>query len=612
MVTHTTFNRDLNLRRLATEHFDVLVVGGGITGAGVALDAACRGLKVALVERHDWASGTSSKSSKLVHGGLRYLNQREYRLVHEALHERQRLRANAPHLVRPLPFLIPLFGRDGLIDPRLAKAVNGVLWLYDLTGGWRIGRLHRRIGLSEVLENMPALRPERVQGGFIYHDARTDDARLTLAVVRTAAHHGAVTANHCEVVAVEGDHITLRPTSSPVGSGASPGDVPAEDVPGEFVSRASLVVNACGVWADSLEALAEAGKANTTRTSTTHVRTLRPAKGVHLSVPRSRLPSEIAAVLPVSGTKRSVFVIPMGAHTYIGTTDTDYEGPLDEPLCTAEEVDELLGAVNTWVSDPLARNDVCATWAGLRPLVASETEGRTADLSRRHSVTVSPSGMITVTGGKLTTYRLMASDTVDAVMRWTGRQLRRWGSPNRCRTASLRLWGAEGFEEMIEPSAARRHGVQPSVMEHLAYRYGGETPLLVASIRENPSLAEPLVDGLPYLQAEAVHAVRHEMARTLDDVLSRRVPARWLNSAAASRAAEVTAALIGPELGWDSGECARQAASFRQAVAHERSVAGLAMCEHTSREHAACEHTSCEHAACEHPADEHLTEGPQT
>lgn len=572
MASEATFDRDLNLRRLASENFDVLIVGGGITGAGVALDAACRGLKVALVERHDWASGTSSKSSKLVHGGLRYLNQREYRLVYEALHERQRLRANAPHLVRHLPFLIPLFGRDGLIDPRLAKAVNGVLWLYDLTGGWRIGRLHRRIGASEALECMQALRPERVQGGFIYHDAQTDDARLTLAVVRTAAHHGAVAANRCEVVAMEGDRITLRAPSNPTSSGESPE---------EFVARASVVVNAGGVWADTVQALAD----RVTDRATGPRRTLRPAKGVHLSVPRGRLPSEVAAVLPVSGTKRSVFVVPMGAHTYIGTTDTDYEGPLDDPLCTAEEVDELLGAVNTWVSNPLTRDDVCATWAGLRPLVASESEGRTADLSRRHSVTVSPSGMVTVTGGKLTTYRLMASDTVDVVMRRLGRRVRRWGSANRCRTASLRLWGTEGFEELTGPSAAMRLGVEPRVVEHLAHRYGGETPGLVATIRQDPSLAEPLVDGLPYLRAEALHAVRHEMARTLDDVLSRRVPARWLDSAATSRAAEATAALIGPELGWDAAECSRRTVSFREALAHERVVAGLQATEHPAAEH---------------------------
>ncbi len=576
MATETAFHRDLNLRRLATERFDVLVVGGGITGAGVALDAVTRGLKVALVERHDWASGTSSKSSKLVHGGLRYLNQRDYRLVYEALHERQRLRRNAPHLVRLLPFLIPLLGRDGLIDPRLAKAVNGVLWLYDLTGGWRIGRLHRRIGADEALGHLPSLHPDRVQGGFIYWDAQTDDARLTLAVVQTAAHHGAVVANHCEVVDINGDRITLRPSTTGVATGLSPGA--GAD---EIVARATVVVNAGGVWADVIQALADQalpGQGPGTDGGAFPRRTLRPAKGVHLSVPRGRLSNDIAVVLPVRGTKRSIFVVPTGRHTYIGTTDTDYDGPLDEPRCTTEELDELLGAVNAWVSDPLTRSDVRATWAGLRPLVASAPDGHTADLSRRHSVTVSPAGMITVTGGKLTTYRLMAADTVDLVMGRLGRQVGRVGRVgrhNRCRTASLQLWGAEGFEAMAGPSAPAGLGVTPAVAQHLAHRYGGLTPTLVAMIKADPSMADPLVEGLPYLRAEAVHAVRHEMALTLDDVLSRRVPARWLDAGAAGAAAEATAGLIGPDLGWDATECTRQAAAFREAVAHDRSVAGL-------------------------------------
>lgn len=570
MATESAFHRDLNLRRLATERFDVLVVGGGITGAGVALDAATRGLKVALVERHDWASGTSSKSSKLVHGGLRYLNQRDYRLVYEALHERQRLRRNAPHLVRLLPFLIPLFGRDGLIDPRLTKAVNGVLWLYDLTGGWRIGRLHRRIGAGETLGHLPTLHADRVQGGFIYWDAQTDDARLTLAVVQTAAQHGAVVANHCEVIDINGDRITLRPSTTGVTTGPSPG---APD--GEIVARATVVVNAGGVWADVVRALGDQALPDQgpgTGEGTVQRRTLRPARGVHLSVARGRLSNDIAVVLPVRGTKRSIFVVPTGEHTYIGTTDTDHAGPLDEPLCTTDELDELLGAVNAWVSDPLTRADVRATWAGLRPLVASAPDGRTADLSRRHSVTVSPAGMVTVTGGKLTTYRRMAADTVDLVM---GRLGRRLGRHNRCRTASLPLWGAEGFKAMTDPSAPAALGITPAVTDHLAHRYGGLTPTLAAMIEADPSLADPLVEGLPHLRAEAVHAVRNEMAMTLDDVLSRRVPARWLDACAAAAAAEATAALIGPELGWDATEGARQAASFREAIAHERSVAGL-------------------------------------
>lgn len=555
MATEVAFDRSVNLRRLVQEHFDVLVVGGGITGAGVALDAATRGLKVALVERHDWASGTSSKSSKLIHGGLRYLNQRDYRLVYEALYERERLRRNAPHLVRLMPFLIPLFGKDGLIDPRLAKAVNWVLWLYDLTGGWRIGKLHKRIDAAAALKHLPTLNPERVQGAFIYYDAQTDDARLTLAVVQTAAQHGTVVANHCGVVGISATGVTLRPTL--VESSIDPNT----QQPGDFKVEATVVVNATGVWADELQALVVGG----TPQADTHQPTLRPAKGVHLVVPRQRLSNDIAAVLPVRGTKRSIFVVPKGDYTYIGTTDTDYDGPLEKPYCTSAEVDEILAAVNAWTSNPLTRSDVRATWAGLRPLVAtgnSNNTKHTADLSRRHLVTVSPDGLINVTGGKLTTYRRMAADTVDVVMKQLGRRV---GLHNRCRTASLKIWGADGFEELTGTSAS----------EHLDNRYGTMAPTIVAMIKTDPSLGEQLMEELPYLRAEALYAVRYEMAMTLDDVLSRRVPARWLNTRATSTAAEATASLIGPELGWDKAETSRQIVSFQMSLTDELAAAGL-------------------------------------
>ncbi len=551
MATEVAFDRSVNLGRLAKEHFDVLVVGGGITGAGVALDAATRGLRVALVERHDWASGTSSKSSKLIHGGLRYLNQRDYRLVYESLHERQRLRRNASHLVRLMPFLIPLFGKDGLIDPRLAKAVNWVLWLYDLTGGWRIGKLHKRIDATAALQHFPTLNPERVQGGFIYYDAQTDDARLTLAVVQTAAQHGAVVANYCGVIGINTNRITLRPSLEKIST----------EPTGDIEVQATVVVNASGVWSDELQALVVGG----TTQADTHKPTLRPAKGVHLVVERQRLSNDIAAVLPVRGTKRSIFVVPKGDYTYIGTTDTDYDGPLEKPYCTSAEVDEVLAAVNAWTIDPLTRSDVRATWAGLRPLVATgelDKPGHTPDLSRRHSVTVSPDGLINVTGGKLTTYRRMAADTVDVVMKQLGRRV---GLHNRCRTASLKIWGADGLEEMRGQSTS----------EHLDNRYGTMTPTILAMIKTDASLGEQLVDELPYLRAEALYAVRHEMAMTLDDVLSRRVPARWLNTRATSTAAEATASLIGPELGWDEAETSRQIVSFQMSLTDELAAAGL-------------------------------------
>src|SRR5436309_3810700 len=402
------FSRDAALSRLADEHFDVLVIGGGITGAGVALDAASRGLHTALVERRDFASGTSSKSSKMVHGGLRYLNQRDYRLVYEALYERQRLLRNAPHLVKPLPFLIPLYGRK-----TIAKALNSALWLYDLTGGVRIGKRHHRISPDDTLGHMPTLRREGLAAGFEYYDAQADDARLTLTIARTAVlDHGAVAANYAGVT-----ELLKEPDGRIVGAGLGDIDV-----------RARVVVNATGVWSDHLRALDEGAQSGN----------LRPAKGIHVSVPWDKVRCDIAVVIPVLKDKRSIFVVPWGDRVYVGTTDTDYDGPLDRPVCTPQDVRYLLDAVNRFLTEPLSQDDVLGTWAGLRPLVRTASNERTADLSRRHAVLRSGSGLITVTGGKLTTYRRMAADTVDDVMAALGRS-------GRCRTGRLRLRGAEGW-----------------------------------------------------------------------------------------------------------------------------------------------------------------------
>ncbi len=541
------FDRAGALRRLADEDFDVLVVGGGITGVGVALDAATRGLRTGLVERHDFASGTSSKSSKLVHGGLRYLQQREFRLVYEALAERQRLRNTAPHLVRLLPFLIPLFGSGGAINPKLARAVRWALWMYDFTGGARIGKLHERVTAEEALAHLPILDPAKVVGGFVYYDAQTDDARLTLAVARTAAEHGAAVANYAVLRGIERDDA---------------GRVRAAVVEADgerFEVRTRLVVNAGGVWADEIRALDE-GR---------NPASIRPAKGVHLAVPWEKVRNDIAVVVPVRGDRRSVFVIPQGPHTYIGTTDTDYDGPLDDPHCTTEDVEYLLGALNGWVTEKLTPGDVVGTWAGLRPLVRGETDDRTADLSRNHQVQRSPSGVITVTGGKLTTYRRMAADTVDEAVRALGRG-------GRCRTRALALHGADGTHELRQPGAADRLGLDGDLLEHLVGRYGGQARALAAMLAADPDLGRRVVPSLPHVWAEARYAARYEMARTLDDILTRRLPARWLAAEEAAAAAPDIAALVGPDLGWDGAEQARQVDAFRRLVAADRTAAGLA------------------------------------
>lgn len=533
------FDRADALQRLAAEQFDVLVVGGGITGAGVALDAATRGLRTALVERDDFASGTSSKSSKLVHGGLRYLQQREVGLVYEGLAERQVALRNAPHLVRVLPFLIPVLTRDGVISRRLARALGGALWMYDLTGGLRIGKRHKRVSPDQAVGHMPTLRSDLVAGGYLYYDAHTDDARLTLTLCRTAAAYGAAVANYAGVTAIRKDD-DGRVRGARV---QADGD--------EVEVRADVVVNAAGVWADDVRALDEA----------THPNSIRPGKGVHITVPWSKVRNDIAVVVPVAKDRRSVFVVPWGDLTYVGTTDTDYDGPLDDPECTPDDVAYLLRALNAVIAEPVDESDVLGTWAGLRPLLRTATNARTADLSRRHAVRGSRSGVVTVTGGKLTTYRRMAADTVNEVDRLLGKR-------RRCRTKRLKLLGADGYERPVETN-------EPSHHEHLAVRYGTEAALVESLVDEDRELGEPLVPGLPYLKAEAVHAARREMARTLDDVLSRRTRARLLARDDSAAAADDVAVLVGRELGWDDAEQARQVKEYRAAVAAERDAADL-------------------------------------
>ena len=547
------FDRASNLQRLADEEFDVLVVGGGITGAGVALDAASRGLRTALIERDDFASGTSSKSSKLVHGGLRYLQNGDVRLVYEALAERQRLRKNAPHLVKILPFLIPIFSKDGLINPKVARAMGSAMWMYDLTGGARIGKIHQRLRKEQAVEYMPTLPVDRLAGAYLYYDAQADDARLTLTIARTAAlEFGAAIANGCKVVGFAKD-------AAGRVSGAT---VEADGV--QFGVNATAVVNAAGVWADDVRALDE-GK---------HPDSIRPAKGIHITVPWSKVQNRIAVVVPVPKDRRSVFVVPWGGtdgeyeFTYIGTTDTDYEGSLDDPQCTSGDVEYLLRAINFSVSSEVREQDILGSWAGLRPLVKSATSGRTADLSRRHRVARSTSGMISITGGKLTTYREMAADTVDEVVKVLGRDSTRQAS-RHSRTKRLHLRGADGYE------SARASAASDATLLHLLDRYGDEGRAVLALADGDPSLRTPLVAGLPYVKAEAVYAARHEMARSVDDVLSRRTRARLLARDASAAAADEVAALLAPELGWDVREQQAQAAAYRALAEHERTSAQL-------------------------------------
>ena len=544
----TAFNRSDALQRLESTDFDVVVIGGGITGVGCALDAASRGLRVALIERDDFASGTSSKSSKLVHGGIRYLQQGDVRLVYEALAERQILRRNAPHLVKVLPFLIPIFSTKGVVNKKLARAMGSAMWMYDLTGGLRIGKMHKRVSKKQALEWFPTLPADKLMPSYLYYDAEADDARLVVTVARTAAlKFGATLVNRTEVVELQKD-----------AAGKINGVVVKADGR-TFTVPTKAVVNAAGVWSDDVRALDEGD----------HPHSIRPAKGVHITVPWSKVRNTVAAVIPVPGDKRSVFVVPWGQFTFVGTTDTDYTGPVDDPQCNEDDVEYLLRALNGSITETVTTDDILGTWAGLRPLVADpEASGRTADLSRRHKVRRSDSGVVTITGGKLTTYREMAADTIDEVLSEVLDADRATRLRRRSKTKHLKLHGANGYEELVE-AADSISPLGGAEVRRLANRYGSDATTVLAIAESDPSLAELLVPGLPYLRAEAIFAVRYEMATTVDDILSRRTRARLETRDVSAEAAVAVAALIAPELGWDEAEQDRQVADYRARIDEE-------------------------------------------
>ncbi len=553
MVTPRPFVRSRSLEALRTETFDLVVVGGGVTGAGVVLDAASRGLRAALIERDDFASGTSSKSSKLVHGGLRYLQQGEIGLVYQALAERQRLLENAPHLVKPLPFLIPMFGKGGVIPAKISRLLGSAMWGYDLTGGLRIGKLHQRLSHDEALEYMPTLPTERLVSAYLYYDAAADDARLVLALLRTAAlEHGATVANR----------VAARGLSKDAG-GRTDGVVVEADGE-EFTIRAHSVVNAAGVWSDDVRAMDEG----------THPDSIRPAKGIHITVPWHKVRNTVAAVIPVPKDRRSVFVVPQGELTYVGTTDTDYDGPIDDPQCTPDDIAYLLSALNAASTEVITVDDIVGTWAGLRPLVKAASSGRTADLSRKHKVARSRSGMVTITGGKLTTYREMAADTVDEIVADVLTLRPGANQVGRSTTKHLRLRGTAGYDT-LDTTGAAYPSISTELRDHLGGRYGGEARVLMAAIEADPSLAQPVVAGLPYVRAEVLFAARHEMAGSVGDVLSRRTRAQIYARDDSGDAASEVAAMMSDELGWSDDEAAASADRYRAELAHEREVAQL-------------------------------------
>jgi glycerol-3-phosphate dehydrogenase len=515
--------REAARARLASGAFDVIVVGGGITGAGVALDAASRGLSVALIEKRDFAAGTSSRSSKLIHGGLRYLEQRDFGLVREALHERALLLETlAPHLVESVPFLYPLRHKGW------ERAYVGAgIGLYDALAGVHAAvPRHRHLSQTAALELAPALRPEAMVGAIRYFDAQVDDARFVVALLRTAVANGAVALSGARVEAISDGADGVR-------------ELRLRDTEGgeDLVARARVVVNATGVWSGELERLA--GVEQPVR--------VRASKGVHIMVPRERLDADAALILK---TERSVLlVIPWGAHWIIGTTDTEWNFDRDHPAASHADIRYLLDHVNAVLSRPLEEEDVIGVYAGLRPLVDRGASDTTA-LSREHVIRRPAPGLVTVAGGKYTTYRVMARDAVDAAVTELGEEV------DASRTDRLPLLGAEGLTTVrgraLRDPLAERHG-RPAI-EHLLARYGASVTALLDLIRERPELGEPIPGAGPYLMVEAAYAVEAEGARRLDDVLTRRT--RISIEAAdrgAAAAAPVASEIAGP-LGWSADD----------------------------------------------------------
>ena len=549
--------RTAYVERLAQDQFDVLVIGGGITGAGVALDAAARGYRVALVEKVDFASGTSSKSTKLAHGGIRYLPQFDLAMVHEALVERGLMVRHAPFLVRPQPFVLPVYEHmrwpSGLpvrppTDFGLGFVLDIGLWMYDLMAGrLNIGR-HKSISAKETLRLAPTLRSTGLKKAFLYYDAQTNDAQLTVTVLRTAAQLGAVVTNYTEATG-----FTRAPGKL---NGAVVRDVLANQ---EFTVSARHIINATGVFAEHVAAL----------TGDESKATVEPSKGIHLVVARERLQiSTSAVVLPETDDGRILYVIPWGSRAVIGTTDTG-TGDLDDPQAGPEDIAYLLKHVNNYLEVNLTDNDILSVYAGYRPLVKSRG-ARAADLSRTHVVLQENNGMVTIVGGKLTTYRRMAQDTIDVIAK-------RDGMPISHPTQKLLLAGAIGWRDAKREIEARGHqlGLAPEVVEHLSFTFGSNASTVLDLIDEEESLRERLVPDLPYLYAEVVYACRAEMAMMLEDVLARRTRIILEDGARGVGVAPEVAALMARELDWSGDQTNAQVERYRALVGHQLAAEGL-------------------------------------
>ncbi len=526
--------------RLAEQELDVLIIGGGVVGAGAALDAVTRGLQVGLIEARDYASGTSSRSTKMFHGGLRYLESFEFHLVFEALKERGLMLGKlAPHLVKPIPLIYPL---EKWIDRPYVGMGIGV---YDIMGGGRKVPHHlKHLGKKATMASFPSGKGTAIRGAIRFYEGQVDDARHTMMLARTAAQYGALCANSVRAIGFvrEGDHV--------VG-------VHAKDLESgrEFEIRAQQVINAAGVWTDEIQQMV--GGRGQFR--------VRASKGVHIVVDRNRINSATGIIARTA--KSVLFIIPWGSHWIVGTTDTDWDLDLAHPAASESDIDYLLGEANRLLADPLTREDVVGVYAGLRPLLAGESES-TSKLSREHAVASPVKGLTVIAGGKYTTYRVMAKDAVDAAVH----ALEFERKVPESITEDVLLAGADGYHALWNARhlIASRTGLRVAKVEHLLGRYGSLVHEVLALIADRPELGEPLTGAPEYLKAEAVYATTHEGARHLEDVLTRRtrisieVPDRGVE------AAREVAVLMAPALGWSDADVARELEHYDQRVEAER------------------------------------------
>lgn len=521
--------RAANLARMRAERFDLLVVGGGIVGAGIARDAAMRGLRTALVDRGDFGSGTSSKTSRLVHGGLRYLKNFKFGLVRQAVRERDLLLLRSPSIVKPLALTIPAYEGRGMGKTTLRFG----LWVYDFLSREKVLPRRRWLTAARVKDREPGLVLSGLRGGCLYHDALANDARLVLVVIRSAADAGATVANHAEVVEL------LREQGRV--SGARVRDRMTQEA---FDLRASVVVNATGIWIDRLRSRAAAPP------------TVRPTKGIHIFLPRKKVGNREAVVLNAKRDGRMLFVLPWGALTLVGTTDTDFEGDPDRVFPTADDVAYLLEAVND--SFPEARvgpADVVSAYAGLRPLVREGRPMEESDISREHEIFDDPDGLISVAGGKLTTHRVMAEEVVDHICGRLGRKV-------ACPTAEASLGPSTGAVDEL-----RALGIEGAPASFLAARHP------VADIRPwlgRLSTEDRIVPGLPYLWSEVSIAVENEMAQTLEDVMVRRLGLFYESADQGLAVASGVAERMGAHLGWDGARQESELRAYRNLVADHR------------------------------------------